>query len=328
MSVIHIIRGKSFVEIEGEFRVYMLEGKRVKDELPMGYILKSGKWVEDPSTGDDIGVGFRIPNTPEIVSMMDDIETTAVNEEWFGDSNTDLAKQVSDFSQIVDRLVSKFPGFQSFLSGLIGEMVLIKRILEVCPNDSLKHDWVNTWTGHQNTSRDFIGEKIAVEVKTTTQIQSRHKMSNINQTSLKDNEGGKIEKLFLASISIDFESGDLTLPGIITDILKLLPTSVDQDSFLGNIAAYGGSSGPSYYHNIHSEFDAYLSNTFGLNFVRIFDLADPRIKIPRKSTIVDMVHLDAKSISFTINLPEIVGSSPDNPFPVSDLVSKFSNLLK
>lgn len=316
------------MEIEGEFRVYMLEGERVKDVLPMGYILKRGKWVEDPSTGKDIGVGFRIPNTPEIVSMMDGIETTAVNEEWFGDSNTDLAQQVSEFSQIVDSVVSKFPGFQSFLSGLIGEMVLMKRILEVCTNDSLKRDWVNTWSGHQNTSRDFIGEKIAVEVKTTTQSSSRHKMSNINQTSLKDNEGGKIEKLFLASISIDFSIGNLTLPGIITDILKLLPTSVNQDSFLGNIAAYGGSSGPSYYHNIHSEFDAYLSNTFGLNFVRIFDLEDKRIRVPRKSTFKGMDHLDVSSINFTINLPDIVGSSPANPFSVDDLITNFSNLLK
>ena len=85
MSAIRTIRGKSYVEIEGEFRVYMLEGERIKDELPMGYNLKRGKWVVDPSSGKDIGVGFRIPNTPEIVSMMDAIETTAVNEKWFGE---------------------------------------------------------------------------------------------------------------------------------------------------------------------------------------------------------------------------------------------------
>jgi hypothetical protein len=328
MTVIHTLRGKSFVEVEDEFRIYMLEGKRVKDELPMGYILKRGELVLDASTDEQIGIGFRLPNAPEIVSMMEGIEATVINEEWFGDADSDLGEHVSAFCQIVDSVVSKFPGFQSFLSGLIGEMIFLKQVLENSSTDSAKQDWLTSWSGHTNTSRDFIGEKIAIEIKTTTETSSRHKMSNINQTSLKDTEGGKIEKLFLASISIDFETGDLTLPGVITEILELLPSSVDQDSFLSKIASYGGVSGPSYYHKTHSEFDAYLSNTFCINFVRIFDLGDSRLKIPRKDTFADMDHLEVSSLSFTVNLPDSVGSPPENPISVSDLTAGFSNLLK
>lgn len=328
MTVIHTLRGKTFVAVEDDSRIYMLEGERVKDELPMGYILTRGEWVLDPATKQKIGIGFRLPNAPEIVSMMKGIESKVVDEDWFGAADSDLGTHVSDFSQIVDSVVSKFPGFQSFLSGLIGEMIFMKQVLENCSTDSVKQDWLSSWSGHQNTSRDFIGEKIAIEVKTTTDTSSRHKMSNINQTSLKDTEGGKIEKLFLASVSIDFDSGDLTLPGIITEILALLPSGVDQDSFLSNITAYGGTSGPSYDHNTHREFEAYLANTFCINFVRIFDLEDSRLKIPRKETFEDMVHLDVSSLSFTVNLPNRFSALPKNPISVSDLTSNFSNLLK
>lgn len=327
MTVIHTLRGKSFVETEDESRIYMLEGKTVKDELPKGFILQRGELALDPTSGETIGIAFRMPNTPEIQSMMNELELRAVQEEWFGPDDDELHHHVVTFSRIVDNVMSKFPGFESFLSGLVGELIVLKGLLEHSTSETMKSKWVDSWTGYTKTSRDFLGEKIAIEVKTTTQVGSRHKMSNLNQTSLKDTEGGTIEKLLLASVSIDRTMGDLTLPQVVDEILDLFPSDVDASLFLNRVTSYGGSSGPLYIHGVHRDFEAYRQSTFCVNFIRIYDLGDHRILIPRKSTFEGLDHLDVSTLSFVIELPDVVGFEPNNPIGLENIVNDYSHLL-
>lgn len=321
MTAARMLRGKTFVQSKasGE-RVYFLPNV---EQVPLGIVYSRAKHYQDKTSGDILGITFSIPNQSEICILMKALEEKVVNEDWFIKSDPKITEQVKEFCNAVDRVMTSYSGFESFLIGLCGEIILLNEVLRGLTSDSQKISWIKSWKGFDNTSRDFIGEKIAVEVKTTKHSSSYHAISNINQTSLKDTEGGKIEKLFLASISLDTDGDTKSLPILVTELLTLLPSSVDKDGVLTSISTYGGTEGPGYLHGVHKDYEAFKTKSFNLRFLRIYDMADARIKVPRMSDISEFDHLIKSRIKFDIELPPLLAGDPKNPLEVPDLIASY-----
>jgi hypothetical protein len=321
MTIVRELRGKTFVQStkSGE-RVYFLPNVK---QLPLGIVYSRAKNYEDSTSGDILGVTFSIPDQPEISILMESLEEKAVDEEWFAKDDSKLSDQVEEFCKAIDRVMTSYSGFESFLIGLCGEIYLLNSVLSGLSTDAQKISWIKSWKGFDNTSRDFIGGKIAVEVKTTKRSESCHMISNINQTSLTDTEGGKIEKLFLASISLNFDNDAKSLPKLVAELLTLLPSGVNEDEILTTISTYGGTEGPGYIHSVHKDYEAFKLICFSVDFLRIYDMGDTRIKVPRMTDISDFEHLNKSNIKFEINLPGVFVGTPKNPLDVSDLVASY-----
>lgn len=321
MTAVRMLRGKTFVQSKtsGE-RVYFLPNV---EQLPLGIIFSRAKHYEDPTSGEILGITFSIPNQSDICILMEALEEKVVTEDWFSKSDPKIEEQVNEFCNAVDRVMTSYSGFESFLVGLCGEIILLNKVLSSLTSDSQKISWIKSWKGFDNTSRDFIGEKIAVEVKTTKHTSAYHTISNINQTSLTDTEGGKIEKLFLASISLDTDGDAKSLPILVTELLTLLPNGVDENEVLTNISTYGGTEGPGYLHSVHKDYEAFKTKSFNVHFLRIYDMADARIKVPKMSDFSEFDHLNKSRMEYDIELPPVLVGDPKNPLEVPDLIASY-----
>ena len=128
--------------------------------------------------------------------------------------------------------------------GLMGELLALKKMVEVNPN----LDLITHWRGPMGSTHDFIFEDLALEVKTSTAKQKRFvKISSEYQL---DKEGGCSE-LFLCHIEImevQKSTQSFNLPTLITGIKNLININ-SQLIFEGLLACAGYRDSDSHFYD-------------------------------------------------------------------------------
>lgn len=116
------------------------------------------------------------------------------------------------------------------LTGLIGELLVLKRLVELTPGS------IGKWVGPERSRHDFVSEHIALEVKTLTGRTGR--VVEIHGPEQLSVEGGRILALVVHRLEPD-PQGDVALPDLIH---ALLETGVDRLLLLQKLASVGYSS--------------------------------------------------------------------------------------
>lgn len=195
------------------------------------------------------------------------------------------------------------------LLGLIGELMILESLGGMVP-DAQVADVVVAWDGWQRSLRDFRVGLVGVEVKTTTRAGSSHQIQGTHQVEPDDGEtGGSVESgLILISIGLNRATphgSTITLPSLVDSICRRLGEVKREDlvaGFLAHVNEYGSVSGFGYDHLTMRDEPAF-SGPFEVNFVRGYDMTDSNISVLRRVDVVGHYHIDAGSLSYTLDLP-------------------------
>lgn len=82
------------------------------------------------------------------------------------------------------------------------------------------------------------------------------------------------------------------------------------DDFLTRVSMYGTESGIGYEHATMVN-EAPFTTTFGVTFIRGYDMADPAVEVLRRDDLITHQHVDAQSVIFRVELPATI--SLNNP---------------
>lgn len=222
---------------------------------------------------------------------------------------------------------------EEHLVGLMGELICLEVMLDaVIARPELRLSVLDMWQGHRPGLRDFLIGTAAIEVKTTQQDSSSHKVSGLHQVEPVSTEVEK--ELFLLSVGLaESEYEGQTLPEVVQRILDRLagpssPSSGNkiltplQQRFLDDVARYGSTGARGYDHRTMSAwkvFDARYRTTFT---PRLFDLMDEDIRILRRRDLAGM-HVSPDDIQYRVDLPPTINGlnpSPSWQHAVSNLV--------
>ena len=209
--------------------------------------------------------------------------------------------------------------------GLIGELRFLEVLLSLNIDSTEKVIILDTWRGHEQSTRDFVFGRASVEVKTTRSDRSVHHINSIGQVDPRRSESDEaVEQLYLLSFGFNppantnLRAAGLSLPGQVDTILALLGESTDienrneiQQLFLIKVAAYGSVQGNGYIHDEMKGWSVYVAS-WNHTFTRIYDMNDPAIQVLRRKDINKRTHVMVDSIQFNINLPEKI-SGDINP---------------
>ncbi|GAA2147014.1 hypothetical protein GCM10009844_23790 [Nocardioides koreensis] len=193
------------------------------------------------------------------------------------------------------------------LVGLAGELTLLDGLLS---NVEPPQRWqvLDGWAGSMPSSRDFQLGATGVEVKTTNGSSSTHHIQGLHQVEVGYADGGEVEtSLFLLSLGIRWtdpgEGGD-TIPVLVERIAQNLEVD-DRELFHQRLLQYGGDTGSGYRHD-RDKFVASYARPFTIRFERLYDMTDPRIRLPKRGDLSTFTDLDVDSLSFRVALPQQV----------------------
>jgi hypothetical protein len=211
--------------------------------------------------------------------------------------------------------------------GLLGELLVLNSLLEGVLElaRDRRPDPCSLWRGYSRQSRDFVLNALAIEVKTTSSVMSRHFIGGLDQVSARP---GTNESLYLASIGLSADpSGNApySVVGLVDRIIARL--SPDQaTAFLDQLSQYGPEECGGYQHALMSGWDAYR-RTYRLTFApRLYEMGDPNIKVLRRADLQGTC-VQPEGLSFTIILDALVpGSEGENPS--NDFAAAISALVR
>lgn len=227
--------------------------------------------------------------------------------------------------ELIELALSRASVDSEALVGLCGELLFLQAMTRAKPAlavSILMHDWA----GHRPSSRDIQMGPVGVEVKTTTRGVSEHHIQGPYQTELGTSVDGVQETaLFLLSVGLlwlpPHHPGAFTLPSIVGELADHLSPH-DRMEFLRRVRGYAGATDGGYEHgaqNLAPEF----RRPFETTFVRLYDLTDDRIRLPRSADLNEM-HLVSDSFSYRIRLPVQVSGTLN---PVVGLASSAARVL-
>ena len=221
--------------------------------------------------------------------------------------------------------------------GLLGELKFLEALLITAVDSPGKSKAVDSWRGHEKSTRDFVFGELGVEVKTTRGDRSRHSVSNVMQVDPRRSSADIAqEELFL--LSLGFRPGThpsdpltgFSLPDLVESILERLtdPTQKGEGKelqavFLDKVSRYGNMQGRGYVHQEMKDWSAYQGR-WQLSFLRIYDMADPAVKVLRRGDIQQCSHVVFDSVNFDIDLPDKVSGDLN---PQTDLFLMAKKLL-
>ena len=206
--------------------------------------------------------------------------------------------------ELIELALSRGSVESEALVGLCGEMLFLQALMRAkrtLAASILLHDWA----GYRPSSRDFQVGPVGVEVKTTTRGASEHHIQGPYQTELGVPVDGVPETgLFLLSVGLLWlppdHPGAFTLPSIVSELIDHL-SQHDRSEFLRRVRGYAGSADDGYEHGAQNLAPEYR-RPFETTFVRMYDLTDDRIRLPRSADLNEM-DLVPDSVSYRIRLP-------------------------
>lgn len=113
------------------------------------------------------------------------------------------------------------------LAGLFGELLVLRAIAEVDPHHATK-----VWTGPFKKQHDFMGENIAIEVKTSTTREGR--VVEVHGAEQLEAPTGRT--LYLAFVRVDVDPAGVSVPALIDVVQEL---GVDRHELHDRLSAAG-----------------------------------------------------------------------------------------
>ncbi|MDJ0319513.1 PD-(D/E)XK motif protein [Pseudarthrobacter sp. PS3-L1] len=218
---------------------------------------------------------------------------------------------------IIELTIKRLELSQSALFGLAGELLILDAVFRQA-DEQYVGQLVQAWDGWRRSSRDFSWDGTGVEIKTTTGSTSRHTVEGVHQIEPlqpSDDVSGE-DRLLLVSVGLQLSApsaNSFTVPQLTQRIVERMEATGNGGAaadFLAHVSSYGSESGFGYHHTTMSN-DAPFTTSFTPAFVRCYEMGDPAVEVLRRDDVVSHHHVDAQSVTFTINLPATI--SADNP---------------
>jgi len=231
------------------------------------------------------------------------------------DSNLERAFAVTE--PLIELAIKRMEISENAILGLVGELLLLDALCRRAADPQVG-PIVQAWDGWRRSARDFTWRGTGVEIKTTTRTTSSHAIHGVHQiepTPASDDATGET-RLFLVSIGLcqsDINAPALSIPSLVETILDRLNgtgASGLVDDFLTRVSMYGTESGIGYEHATMVN-EAPFTTTFGVTFIRGYDMADPAVEVLRRDDLITHQHVDAQSVIFRVELPATI--SLNNP---------------
>jgi hypothetical protein len=216
---------------------------------------------------------------------------------------------------LIELAIKRMEISENAILGLIGELLLLDALCRRAADPQVG-PIVQAWDGWRRSARDFTWQGTGVEIKTTTRTTSSHAIHGIHQiepTPASDDATGET-RLLLVSIGLcqsDLNAPALSIPSLVESILDRLNgtgASGLVDYFLTRVSLYGTESGIGYEHATMVN-EAPFTTTFGVTFIRGYDMADPAVEVLRRDDLVSHQHVDAQSVTFRVELPATISLS-------------------
>jgi hypothetical protein len=231
------------------------------------------------------------------------------------DSNLERAFAVTE--PLIELAIKRMEISENAILGLVGELLLLDALCRRAADPQVG-PIVQAWDGWRRSARDFTWRGTGVEIKTTTRTTSSHAIHGVHQiepTPASDDATGET-RLLLVSIGLcqsDLNAPALSIPSLVESILDRLNgtgASGLVDDFLTRVSMYGTESGVGYEHATMVN-EAPFTTTFGVTFIRGYDMADPAVEVLRRDDLITHQHVDAQSVIFRVELPATI--SLNNP---------------
>lgn len=231
------------------------------------------------------------------------------------DSNLERAFAVTE--PLIELAIKRMEISENAILGLVGELLLLDALCRRAADPQVG-PIVQAWDGWRRSARDFTWRGTGVEIKTTTRTTSSHAIHGVHQiepTPASDDATGET-RLLLVSIGLcqsDLNAPALSIPSLVESILDRLNgtgASGLVDDFLTRVSMYGTESGFGYEHTTMVN-EAPFTTTFGVTFIRGYDMADPAVEVLRRDDLITHQHVDAQSVIFRVELPATI--SLNNP---------------
>jgi hypothetical protein len=223
------------------------------------------------------------------------------------DANLERAFAVTE--PLIEFAIKRLEISENTILGLVGELLLLDAIC--CRADDMHvGPVVQAWDGWRRSARDLTWEGTGVEIKTTTRTTSSHAVRGLHQiepAAATDDDPGESRLLLVSNVPAS------SIPSLVESIvarLKVSGASGLVDEFLKRVAIYGSESGIGYEHATMAN-EAPFTTSFGVTFVRGYDMADPAVEVLRRDDVVAHQHVDAQSLTFRVELPATI--SLNNP---------------
>jgi len=229
------------------------------------------------------------------------------------DANLERAFAVTE--PLIELAIKRMEISENAILGLIGELILLDALCRRAADPQVG-PIVQAWDGWRRSARDFTWQGTGVEIKTTTRTTSSHAIRGIHQIEpipASDDATGET-RLLLVSIGLcqaEDNASALSIPSLVNSILERLNATGASglvDDFLTRVSVYGTESGIGYEHATMVN-EAPFTNTFGVTFIRGYDMADPAVEVLRRDDLVTHQHVDAQSVTFRVELPATISLS-------------------
>lgn len=280
--------------------------------------LMHGQWKQ--SSGEHIeGNALRLPHGAPFQVAATTIAIELIRRGIESRVASDVFKEVESFIELVIRRVLLPP--ESIL-GLLGELLVLDyglAALDQIPQGR-RPDRCSLWRGHTYQARDFVLNRLALEVKTTTGPSSRHHISNLDQVEARTLDGGHTEELYLVSVGLAEEAAGSSRFSIAQLTNRIMGRLDDAEAsrFLEQLEQYGPEDCGGYKHALMADWEPYVRR-YRLTFQpRIYDISDVNLRLIRRSDLQNTFVLP-EGISYSVDLPEVVpgshGNNPRNDLP-------------
>lgn len=231
------------------------------------------------------------------------------------DANLERAFAVTE--PLIELAIKRLEISENAILGLVGELLLLDALCRRADHVYVG-PLVQAWDGWRRSARDLTWERTGVEIKTTTRTTSSHAVHGLHQiepAATTDDSPGE-SRLLLVSIGLRQADPNVpasSIPSLVESIVARLTASGASglvDEFLKRVAMYGSESGIGYEHATMAN-EPPFTTPFTVTFVRGYDMADPAVEVLRRDDVVAHQHVDAQSLTFSVELPATI--SLNNP---------------
>lgn len=243
------------------------------------------------------------------VGHFDEVAAFLSTELLRNGADNDLRTAFRKTEPIISLVIERLWLSDGALLGLAGELLLINALCQRAPDDDVAQV-VQAWDGWRQSLRDFTWGTVGVEVKTTRGSTSTHQVQGTHQVELYDGETANWHETGLILVSIGLRvvtphDNSFTVPMLVDRVVGRLHDVGRDDAaevFLARVREYGSGSGFGYDHRTMPH-DASFARAFDTTFVRAYDMTDENVSVLRRADVVARQHVNADSLTYTIDLP-------------------------
>jgi hypothetical protein len=298
-------------DLGGRFEVFLAADGIVVSSSVIKRHLVEDRWRR--SNGEEFfAARILIPGDPHFVGVAALIVSELLRNGFAIDPRTAFTLSES----LIEIALERSGISDSAVLGLLGELIVLEQAIVLHPEPGMRQRALDLWTGYQRASRDFTGVRASIEVKATTRNRSRHQISNLDQVTPNEGPGGSTSTgLYLISIGlVPSESAGRSVSSQVETICGLLERGLASDdaarlrgAFLQCLRCYGVQPGQlgGYDHEVMRSWMLF-SARWETVFLRVYDMCDVLVRVPRRSDFAPFRHLVDGSVEFDIDLPDVV----------------------